>query len=119
MYGLPENFDASFFVGRTLEMIRFNANQIYLHFDDHMTITIEGSFSHQHARSSTNPQVVSVPVKQSALMQLLEQKVISVSADRDGTLTLVFDDGQIFTCYDQSANYESYQIKHGDEVIVV
>lgn len=119
MYGLPENFDASFFVGRTLEMICFNANQIYLHFDDEITITIEGSFSHQHARSSVNPRVVSVPAEQSDLMRLLEHKVVSVSADPDGTLTLDFDDGQIFTCYDQTPSYESYQIKHGDEVIIV
>lgn len=119
MYGLPENFDGSFFVGRILEMICFNSNQVYLHFDDQTTIMIEGSFSHRHAGSGENPGIVNVPVKRSDLMELMGHKVVAVSADRDGTLTLDFDGDQIFTCYDQSPNYESYQIKRGAKVIIV
>lgn len=119
MYGLPENFDGSFLIGRTLEMICFNANQIYLHFDGQVTITIEGSFSHQRAQSGSDTQVLSVPVSESDLMQLLEHKITGVSGEKDGTLTLVFDDGQILKCYDQLPNYESYQIRHGEKVIIV
>lgn len=119
MYGLPENFDGSFLLGRTLEMICFNANQIYLHFDGQVTITIEGTFSHQRAQSGSNTQVLSIPVSESDLRQLLEHKVSAISADKDGTLSLVFDDGQTLTCYDQLPNYESYQISQGDNVIIV
>ena len=119
MYGLPENFDGSFLIGRNLEMICFNANQIYLHFDGQVTITIEGTFSHQHAQSESDTAVISVPVSQSDLMQLLEHQISAISGDKDGTLTLVFDDGQILRCYDQFPDYESYQIRHGDKVIIV
>ena len=35
-----------------------------------------------------------------------EHKITGVSGEKDGTLTLVFDDGQILTCYDQLPNYE-------------
>jgi Family of unknown function (DUF6188) len=119
MYGLPEDFDGSFLIGRALEMICFNANQIYLHFDGQVTITIEGSFSHQRAQYESNTQILSVPVSESDLMQLLEHKISAVSGDKDGTLKLVFDHDQILRCYDQLPNYESYQIRHGDTVIIV
>lgn len=119
MYGLPENFEGSFLIGRNLEMICFNANQVYLHFDGDVTITIEGTFSHQQAQAQSNAIVISLPVSESDLMQLLEHKISAISGDKDGTLTLVFDDGQILRCYDQFPNYESYQIRYGDKVTIV
>jgi hypothetical protein len=117
MYGLPENFDASFLVGQTLEMVCFNANQLYLHFSSHITITVESTFSYQDGSSQSAPQ--QVPVKESNLMQLLEHKVSKASGDKNGTLALVFDNGHTVQCYDSSKNYESYQIKIGEKVIVV
>ena len=45
MYGLPANFDASLFVGRTLQLICFSANQIYLHFDTELMLTMKDGFS--------------------------------------------------------------------------
>jgi hypothetical protein len=46
------------------------------------------------------------PFSESDLMQLLEHKISAVSGKKDGTLTLVFDDGQILKCYDQLPNYD-------------
>jgi hypothetical protein len=118
VYGLPENFDASFLVGQTLEMVSFNANQLYLHFSGHITITVEGTFSYQNV-SFQSAQPIHVPVQESNLMQLLEHTVSQASGDRNGTLSLAFDNGQIFQCFDSSKGYESYQIKIGEKVIVV
>jgi hypothetical protein len=117
MYGLPENFDASFFVGQTLEMVSFNANQLYLHFSGKITITVESTFSYQSG--NTQPATIRVPVKQSNLMQLLEHTVSKASGDRNGTLTLVFDNDDLLQCFDSSKSYESYQIKYGNRTIVV
>ncbi len=100
-------------------MVCFNANQLYLHFSNHVTITIEGSFSYQKSQSQAAPPPINVPVKESNLMQLLEHSIAKGTGNGDGTLTLVFDNGHVFKCFDSSKSYESYQIKAGEKVIVV
>ena len=118
MYGLPENFDTSFIQGQTLEMVSFNANQLYLHFSGHVMITVEATFLYQESASQP-AKPVQVPVKESNLMQLVEHTVTKASGDKNGTLSLFFDNGQTFQCFDSSKNYESYQIKIGEKVVIV
>ena len=113
MYRLPKDFDGSFLVGRTLEMVCFNQNQVYLHFDAKITITIESSFSSQ------NDQIISVPVRESNLMKLLELTVSEVQGEEDGTLLLTFSNGEMLKIYDTSQQYESYRITYKDNVIIV
>ena len=113
MYGLPEDFDGAFFVGRTLELVCFSENQVSLHFGGDISITIESSFSHQKDSSESSGQVVNVPASESDLMQLLDQSVTEVSASRDGTLVLTFTNGHVFKCFDDSHQFESYHIKRG------
>ena len=118
MYGLPKDFDCAFLVGRTLEMICFAANQIYLHFDQKIMITIEGEYSFQKERVAPL-QILVVPAVECNLMTLLEQSVISASGKEDGTLALVFQNGSVFRCYDRTENYESYRIKNGKKITIV
>ena len=119
MYGLPKDFDATFLVGLTLEMICFNINQVYLHFSDHVMITIEGDFLYQVSPSDNASRTTSPPILKSNLMQLLEHSVSKASGDKDGTLTMVFDNGQIIKLLDTLPNYESYKFKHGERTIIV
>jgi Family of unknown function (DUF6188) len=119
MYKLPADFDAQFFVGRNLEQICFNQNQIALHFDDDLSIVIESAFSHEEPQSPSDGQVVEVPVSDSDLMRLLGCSVSEASGDGDGTLILVFENGHVLKCFDTSDQYESYQIEHHGNVIIV
>jgi hypothetical protein len=113
MYGLPKDFDGAFLVGRSLDMVCFNQNQVYLHFDINVLITIEDSFSCQ------DEQVVDVPVRESNLMQLLGATVSRVRGDKEGTLSLLFDNGQTLKVYDTTKQYESYRITYeGHDIIV-
>lgn len=118
MYGLPVDFDGSFLVGRNLEMICFSSNQIYLHFDDHVTVTIEGEFSYRPQPSEADAQPIHMPIMESKLMQLLEHSISEAAGDEDGTLTLVFDNGHVLKCFEASG-YESYQIKHATGRLIV
>ena len=113
MYGLPKDFDGGFLEGRTLEMVCFNQNQVYLHFGAEITIAIESAFSYRNA------QLVSLPVHESDLMGLLGASVSGVRGEENGTLVLLFDNGQALKVYDTSEQYESYTITHGSKVIVV
>ena len=113
MYGLPKDFNGSFLVERTLEMVCFNQNQVYLHFDTNITIAIEGAFSYK------TDQVINVPVQNSNLMELLGSSVLVAQGDENGTLSLNFDNGQTLKVYDMTKQYESYTISYGDKVIIV
>ena len=118
MYGFPKNFDPDVFIGLTLEMICFNFNQIYLHFDKQTSITIEATLTYQMA-DGKEPLEISPPVLSSNLMGLLEHKVISATSQSDGTLSLTFDNGHIVKCLDPEPNYESYKISLGTTTIIV
>lgn len=118
MYGLPVDFDGSFLVGRNLEMICFSSNQIYLHFDNQVTVTIEGEFSYQPQRCEADAQPSHIPIMESKLMQLLEHSISEAAGDEDGTLTLVFDNGHVLKCFDAS-DYESYQINYGTGRLII
>ena len=106
MYKLPYNFDGSFLIGRILEQVCFNLNQICLHFDNNVSIVVESSFSYQYLDCEQNCQLIDVPVLKSDIMQLLGEQVSHVSGDEKGTLSLIFDNGHIFRCYDTSTQYE-------------
>lgn len=113
MYGLPKDFDGSFLVGRTLGLLCFSQNQMSLHFDDDVTIAIESAFAYKTA------QVIDVPVHESDLMELLGTAVASVQGDANGTLSLLFNNGQTLKLYDTTKQYESYTITYGGKVIIV
>jgi hypothetical protein len=99
-------------------MVCFAANQIYLHFDQKIIITIGGDYSFQKKRIAPL-QVLAAPAAESDLMTLLEQSVVSASSKEDGTLTLEFQNDSVFRCYDRSENYESYIIKNGEKITIV
>jgi hypothetical protein len=117
MKKIPEDFDANIFVGRTLEMICFNANQIYFHFDHHLFITAETSFTFNKQGETIE---VAVPALQSGLMQLLEHHVSKVSLEEQHILILVFDNEHELRFADNAPGlYESYRITIGDRTIII
>lgn len=119
MYGLPKDFSGEFLIGHSLEQICFNQNQVSLHFDGDIGITIEGSFSHLRSDSDLGEQVFDVPVSQSDLMLLLGSSISEAGGGKDGTLNLKFENGHTLRCFDKSREFESYQIRHGKDVIIV
>lgn len=119
MYGLPEDFDASIFVERTLEQICFNENQIALHFGLDLSLVIECAFIHEDPAQQPSNQVVDVPAASSNLMSLLGVRVTLAWGDKDGTLLVRFENGQSLKIEDNSPVYESYRIQQGDREIIV
>jgi Family of unknown function (DUF6188) len=117
MYGLPKDFNAAIFVGRNLVMICFNENQIYLYFDQKLSIVVEYALSYQDQSTST-PRTIEVPVLKSDLMQLLGHSITNASGNDEGTLTMEFDNGHVLQCLDQYG-YEAYQIKIDNKSIIV
>jgi hypothetical protein len=116
VHGLPSDFNASPFVGRILDVVSFSANNTHFNFDDDVSITVEGSYSHV---SPSGGAECEVPVDYSELMQLVGESVLVAEASEDGTLDLLFSNKQRLIVYDNSVQYEAYRITiRGQETIV-
>lgn len=119
MYGLPQDFDGLFFVGRELEIVSYTANSVFLGFGNDISITTESTYECRLVGNEECVERQQPPVAFSRLMQLVGRKVASVDAEQEGTLTLHFDGGHVFRCFDDQPGYESYRIAHGAEEIFV
>src|SRR5574341_2119657 len=110
MYGLPEDFDASVFVGRELQQVSFTANTISLIFDGDVAIAVESTIIVQLGEVAV-PERQSVPMTSSSLMSLAGLTVQRARSERNGTLALDFGRGRTLTLLDDSSQYESYQLQ--------
>jgi hypothetical protein len=119
MYGLPQDFDGLFFVGRELEIVSYTADSIFSGFGNDISVTTESSYECRLVGDEEYVETQQPPVAFSRLMQLVGCKVASVGAEQQGTLTLHFDEGHAFRCFDDQPSYESYRIAHGKEEIFV
>ncbi len=117
MYGLPEDFDAGIFVGRTVQLVSVSAFQIHLDFDEDIQIGIASDYSVQ--RSSGSGNTVSPPMVDQTLFSLIEKRVTAAAADDEGTLTLTFENGLKLKVFDPNEDDESYEIMIGDRSIIV
>lgn len=59
------------------------------------------------------------PALGTALLELLTDTVTDVQWSTDGTLALTFTGGGRLQLDDDASPFESYQIKHGNDLIVV
>ena len=121
MYGLPDDFDPTVFVGRTLQRLTFTVNTLEFSFDGDVSIIAECEVQHegQDDRGVRWTDSSAVPIRQSRLMSLLENRIVSGAVERPGTLVLEFATGHTLRCVDDSDQYESYQLRIGaDEIIV-
>ncbi len=118
MYRLPDNFDVTVFVGRTLEQVCFTVNTVSFSFDGELRLTVEGAFQHQVSSDGAGLDEGEPPVRASRLMQLAGEIVARASADLD-SLSLFFRNGQRFRCHGDSMQFESFRVVHrGKETIV-
>jgi hypothetical protein len=117
MNGLPRNFDYAVFVGRSVELICFNETQIYLHFDQDITVTIEGEYAIQ--KRTMPASIIATPALDPQLASLIASRVKTSWAEGSGTLVLAFENELTLRCFDSFPNYESYQIKICDRVYII
>lgn len=93
-------------------------HDLILNFDKNVSVTVTSSVG------CTSPKGTIVnydDFRQAApdLMAMINHTVISAEGYEGGKLCLVFDGDKKLVLYDDSKDYESYTIKHGNELIVV
>jgi hypothetical protein len=125
MYGLPENFDGDMFVGHTIELVCFSANQVAIHFGDDLSLVIAGEFSLAAGGavvSGAGDEGVgseSTLTARHELARLVGAKIARARGTRDGTLTIECESGDVLQVFDVSPMYESYTISHRGQVLIV
>lgn len=108
MYGLPADFKADFFCGKTLDLVCLTRYQTYLHFSGECLVSIEGEISIGGIRNSKLPNSLS------DLYPLIDQEITVAESSVTGTLSLTFEKGKTLLIKDSNENFESYSISdHG------
>lgn len=119
MFGLPDDFDCDFLLGRILEQICINENTIYFHFDNRVFITVESAYAYVGSERGAGEQLSEIPTFDVNVLRLLGSSVREATGTSDGTLILMFETGQALKIFDTSRQYESYKIDFNDKTIVV
>lgn len=110
MYGLPEDFDASTFVGCELETVTFASNTIHLVFGADHSVTITDHLRYRVEKGGDLRDDV-LPVAESGLPALLGRSVERAEVRRPGDLLLHFKGGAMLSIEDHDEHYESYSLK--------
>jgi hypothetical protein len=118
MYGLPKEIDLSFLVGRELLQVCFGRHDLNLNFDRNVHISVTSCIGYSGVQGDLCRQEDFAAASQ-FLTSLLSQTVLSVKGDDEGTLVLIFSGGPELFVYDNSKQYESYTIQHGEQIVVV
>jgi hypothetical protein len=119
MHGLPETFDPSFLMGKSVESITFTAYQVNVYFDGNVWMQIEGGYKLIHD-SNIIEVVNAFPVLQSSLLQLIGKKIANVSfTARSGDIEMVLDNGLRLYLEGESGPYESYRLFDGQRELIV
>ena len=116
---MADDFDAGSLVGRTLEMLCFNSNQIYLHFGDKMSICAETPFLHETNSRDGKSHIISLPPKNSSLLDLISIAVVNATTINGQRVTLRFENGDVLILADTSAQYESFKFCFGERTFLL
>lgn len=112
MYGLSEDVDLSFFIGRRLEQVCLGEYQVQLRFDADTVVSIDDSeYTYRGMRRSSRDG--------RELVELVGRSCTAAAREGEGDLRLDFAH-EVLVIHDSNApHYESYTIRHGDDPVVV
>jgi hypothetical protein len=118
MHRLPPDLDLSFFKDKPLLQVCIGANELILHFDDDVSITVTSRIA---VRGPLERQDTYEDFSKAApaVLSLLNDVVTMAEGDAAGTLALAFRSGICLEFHDTSDHYESYLVRHSDKTIVV
>jgi hypothetical protein len=113
VHRIPEDFDASVFVGATLATVTFGPFKLDLTFEGPapLWIAVEGPYEHAGPQSEGWTDAPRFPIAASRLMQLTNHAVEHAARLDGRRLRLRFDHGHALTLIDDSDQYESFQIE--------
>jgi hypothetical protein len=118
MYGLPANFNAELFQGKTLLQVCIGAHELILNFDEGLSVTITSSVEFKRSDGSSQ-YCDDFCASASTVSSLVNKKVITAEAEAPRALKLKFENGEGLSIVDDSKEFESYTINYRGKTIVV
>jgi len=118
MYGLSKDEKLDFLLEKELIQVAIGLNQVILNFYMDISIDIGGEFNHlRNSRSLIKNK--KLPRSAISLVELLGAHITDIKNSGDGTLELLFSNGDRLQIFDSEKNYESYTITLPDGTMVV
>ena len=126
MYGIEAATDLSFLKGKTLCQVCFGPYDLQLNFAEGTRISVTSTVGYGASDGTYAKRVIGKGPDMSEvlddtgfLLRLLMKEVKEVHWTVEGTLTLNFGDGSRLQLYDDSQQFESYNIWDAGQLIVV
>jgi hypothetical protein len=119
MYGLPEDLDLSFFVGTTLIQLGMGEHQIQFVLHPNVRLSVESTMRLTSATGLNSRVEDGYREEAGVLLPLISHDVERASRTPSGALRLEWSNGAVLEVDDDSDQYESYTINHGERLIVV
>ncbi len=120
MHGLKKEIDLRFLIGRELIQVVIGLYQASFRFDKDIAISVEGEFIYFDGQAEwtwrSDADAAQIAAR---TVSLLGATIQSFDGQENGTLSLVFSNGQRLTVLDSSKEYESYDITRPGQTIVV
>jgi hypothetical protein len=118
VYGIQKNADFSFLLGKTVEQVCLGQYQTQIHLDD-ANISIECKHTLFVAEGSREIIWERDEFPSEGISKLLGQSLSRVAVEDSGALEFTFSQGDRLSLFDDSEQYESFQITCGVLWIVV
>ena len=117
MYGLPEDEDLSFLLGKELLQVCGGLHETILNFNEGTSITLQCEYA-LHGADDKSDAVAQLAASR-RLLDLLGFRIAKVSNVGKGSLAVTFSDGSVLSIHDSNSQYESYEISDPTKTIVV
>ncbi|HVZ18816.1 MAG TPA: hypothetical protein VG897_16995 [Terriglobales bacterium] len=117
MYGIPEATDLAFLLGKAVEQVCLGRFQTQVHLDD-ANISIECRHILYRVDSLKEVLWERDEFPSEGISVLLGQTLSAVTNGSNGALEFAFSNGDRLSLFDDSEQYESFQITCGDRHII-
>jgi hypothetical protein len=118
MYGIINNLDWSFLIGKELLQICISLYQLSLRFNGDVSINIECEFEHVSLAANSLP-AAKLSGTAVTLVSLLGARITAVSKQGVKTLGIEFSNGEMLMIHDSNDSYESFSINAPGKEIVI
>jgi hypothetical protein len=121
MYGLPNDVDLDFLIGRTVDQVAIGIHEVIFGFDEDIRITVYQEFRYFDGQTESiwRPEEVGSSLMAGRTAALLGYPVENIDRHANGMLALTFANKSRLTIIDSSKEYESYDITRPGETIVI
>lgn len=111
MYRFPEYKNISTLIGKNLVMVCCNANQIYLHFDSNISISIDTNKF--QVTSNIETITIGIPIDNLLIFDFIEKKVTKLELNETRTVLEILFEGNKKIILTDDDYYESHVIRIG------